>query len=162
MPPAITTLCADGDVQKILSVVGVKLRVDDDAAALQWAREEAAVDILGYVGLQYSPTALANSNWVLRRAAWLAARHLCSRRGNPVPGVIRKRCEQIEAQLQAVQDGRPIPDAPQSKQSVPVLSNQRVRLVPIPQVQTEPGRSTGKQQGYSTNNDQYDVTDYTQ
>jgi hypothetical protein len=46
------------------------------------------------------------------------------------------------------------------KAAVPVLSNQRVRLTPFPQAITETGRSTGTQEGYTPNNDNYDNFDY--
>lgn len=158
----ITQLCAAADVQKILSTSGVNLRTDDDAAATSWAIDAASVEFMGFAGLLYSTAALAASNWVLKTVAWLAAEALCERRNNAPSKPLARRCEKIREVGEDIRLGFfVIPDAPQSKQTVPVLRNQRVRLTPIPQVVTEPGRSTGHQEGYPTTNDPADFTDYT-
>lgn len=160
---AITTYCAAGDVQKILSATGVSLRVDDDADASLWAREEAAVLINGYCQLLYSIAALAASTWVTRQSAWFAARELCRRRNNPVPQPLAEKCEALDERFEDIRMGQfQIPDAPMRKANAPVLSQQRVRYVPIPQAVTERGRSTGTPEGYPTFDDQYDITDYGQ
>lgn len=160
---AITQLCAAGDVQKVLSQVGVNLRTDDDPTAMSWAIDTASMEFMGWAGLLYSVSALAASNWVVKTVQWLAAEALCERRNNAPSKRLTHRCEKIREVGEDIRLGYfVIPDAPQSKQTVPVLSNQRVRLVPVPQVVTEVGRSTGKQQGYAPFDDQQDYTDYSQ
>lgn len=159
---AITQLCAADDVQKILSAAGVSLRIDDDATATDWAIDTASMEFQGFAGLLYNTAALAASNWVKKTVAWLAAEALCERRNNAPSKKLAKRCEKIREVGEDIRLGFfVIPDAPQNKQTVPVLSNQRVRLVPIPQVVTETGRSTGTQEGYIPTDDGMDFTEYT-
>ncbi len=159
---AIVRYCAAADVSKVLSAAGVSLRVDDGDATVLDAIDEASVEVDGFALLLYSQTALLASQWVKKKCAWLAARFLCLRRGNAPSKAMAKECERIFDQLDEVRLGSlQIPDAPQRKAAAPVLSNQRVRLVPIPQAVTERGRSTGNPEGYPPHDDQYDPTDYT-
>jgi len=161
MPAVSVTFCDDSDVQKILSQTGAALRIDDDAGAAQWAREEATMELLEYLGFRYTTTAMQKSAWVTRKAAWISAKFYCERRGNPVPGSLADELYRQEsglyARLEQMRTGlRSIPDTMTRKADIPVLSNQRERLKPFPQAVTERGRSTGTPDGYTPFDDQTD------
>lgn len=158
---SITALCSSSDVQKILSSVGLSLRIDDDATATTWAIEEASVDVYGFAALQYEEADLVASNWITRIAARLAAWYVCIRRGNPVPKSIDRIKESAWEQLEQVETGKKkIPDAPMRKELAPVLSNLRVKMRPFPRTQVEVNRSTGTAEGYVRFVDQTDTLDY--
>lgn len=152
--------CTTTDVQRLLSVGGVALRTDDDANALTDAINEASTEIDFYCFQKYGPN-LASSLWVEMRCRVVAAALLCSRRGNPIPEGINWRYEKTIRDLESIQNGRlKIPNLPGQKTSVPVLSNQRAALVPLPRVITEPGRSTGTPEGYTQPQPIFDAYSY--
>ena len=163
MPTVSTTYTTAALVQKILGLSGVSLRVDDDTDAADWSREEASVEIEEFLLLNYTSTALAASNWVARTCAWLAAGYLCLRRLNAIPSALAEELARRRARLEQMRLGQlKVPDAMPRKGEAPVLSNQRVRLRPIPQAVTERGRSTGTPANYPQHDDWTDqYIDYT-
>lgn len=160
----ITQYCDAEAVKKILSAVGVKLRMEDDKEALSWSIDEASVDIDEYCLQSYTPASLSQSNWAAKQAAWRAAKYLCQRKNNPVPASLAEEVEKREERLEMVRTGLlKIPDAVKRKADVPVMTNQRVRLSPFPQSVSERGRSTGTPQGYTPHDDRTDQNiDYSQ
>ena len=142
--------CTSTDVQLVLSAEGVTLRSDDNAAAVSDAIDEASTEIDFYCARRYDPaSALANNLWVAKKCRVIAAAMLCTRRANPLPQGIVFRYEKTIKDLEGVQSGRvQIPLVAGRKTDVPVLSNQRAALSPLPRVITEMGRSTGTPQGY--------------
>jgi hypothetical protein len=63
--------------------------------------------------------------------------------------------------LERVQSGAArLPDVYESKANVPVLSNQRVTLTPVPRIVTVTQKSTGKPQNYPQFADNQDGLDY--
>jgi phage gp36-like protein len=157
---AQTQYCTPTDVNLLLSGQGVALRVDDDGntvvnpsgqtvnEAVNDAIEEASTEIDFYCLSKYG-AALSTSLWVTKQCRVLAAVALSTRRGNPIPEGLVFRYERTIAALESIQTGRvKIPGLAERKTAVPVLSNQRAALSPLPRVVTEPGRSTGTPQGY--------------
>lgn len=151
MATAYTAYCTSAEVQLILSSTGVTLRVDDDATATADCIEEASADIIGACTPRYTEAGLSASRWVNRRARWLSAYYLCIRRNNPAAKSLKSRYDDVQEELRQIrEDGRMVPNASESKESVPVVSGQRVSMGPIPnRVTTEPSRSTGTPENYS-------------
>lgn len=150
MPSAYTAYCTSAQVQLVLSSTGVSLRVDDDSNATADCIEEASADIIGACVPRYTEAGLSASRWITRRAIWLSAYYLCIRRNNPAAKSLQKRYDDIQEELRQIrEDGRMVPDASETKESVPVVSGQRVSMAPIPnRLTTEPSRSTGTPEGY--------------
>lgn len=152
-------------IQTRISSAGVSLRVDHDATATAQCISDASTEINGYCQLLYSVEALAASAWVELKARDIAVYFLCLLRNNPVPQVVQARYDKAIKDLERVQAGGvQIPDAAMRRAAVPTLSNQRVRLQPVPQVVTVTGLSTypaGQPSGYVQHtDDRSDNTDY--
>jgi phage gp36-like protein len=132
----VVLYCDQGSVERYLSAQGVSLRLDDDGdgyisdteqAALTDALIEASETCNFYLFWKYTPTMLATSNWVNRKATLLAAYRLCSRRGNPPPQIVVEDAARVEEDLKAVADGgRMVPNLALRRVLAPVFSNTRV------------------------------------
>lgn len=145
-------------IERRISSTGVSLRIDDDANSLTSTIEDATTEVNGYCQLLYTTTALAASEWIAMKTTDIALYFLCMRRANPVPHSVQVRYDKAIADLEKVHSGVwLVPDAPTRQAAVPTLSNQRVRLQPIPRTVTEMGRSTGTQEGYKPFNDPIDT-----
>lgn len=154
------------EVEKRLSVLGVDLRTDDwipSGTVIDAAIEDASVEIDGYLLYLFSAASLASSPWIKKKATDLALCYLCGRRGNPIPQSIKERCELAREQLEQVANGQMvIAELAFRDVAVPTLTNQRVRLRPVPQVVNVPGRSTlpERREGYTPHDDRSDGINY--
>ena len=161
---SITHYCTWADVTNRISSDAADARTDDaSAAAATDVLDSAAVEVNGYLQLLYDVASLAQSNWVRFKCRDIAVYLLCLRRNHPVPISVAAMYEKAIKDLERVQSGEMrLPDVAENKANVPVLSNQRVSLSPFPRVQNSPGKGTGKQEGYTPNNDDNDRFDYSQ
>lgn len=135
-PPARSVVyCTQTDVERILSVTGVRDRLDDDqdgyvSTAEQARMTEICEDVSDTVDFycwdRYSPDQLSLSSWVLKRSAELAAYFLCTTRANPVPQSIMDRAQKAEDWLEQVHEGRyRIPSCVLRRSQAPVWSSIR-------------------------------------
>ena len=128
--------------------VGVTLRTND-VDRLPQAISDASIEVDGYALLMYGANSLAASSWVEKKARDLAVYYLCAGRLNPFPQSVQAIYDKAITDLEKVRGGSiTIPDAAQSKASVPVMSNVRIRQTPVPHTDVEMGRSTGTPEGY--------------
>lgn len=146
-PPAtVTAFVSVTDLQNECSQAGVSLRSDDYAQAGQLACNDASIEAEGYAVPRYSVANLQTSNWWWLKVKQLAVFHLCKRRMNAVPGSAVQQYELALEDLRGIRSGKlQIPDCAQSKAAIPVLSQLRVRMSPVPITVVETGRSTGQQ-----------------
>jgi phage gp36-like protein len=148
MPPptTVTAFIQLEDLQNECSAQGVALRSDDYNAAGQLAIDDASIEAIGYAVPRYAVTSLQQSNWFWLKVKQLSVFHLCKRRLNPAPQSSVQQYERAIADLEGVRSGKlQIPDVAQSKAAIPVLSQLRVRMSPVPVTVVETGRSTGQQ-----------------
>ena len=150
--------CQLGDLQDRLSALGVSLRTDDAPPdAYGNAILRAGVTIEQYCGPRYSLPSLLGNDWVTQTATTLAVKHLCGRRGNPVPQSLLDDYKEAMEELKQVRKGQlPIFGAAVRRQGCPVMSNVRVRLRPEPHSRREPARSTttgGRPTDYTVHQD---------
>lgn len=128
------TYCVTADVEFVLSAAGVTACLDDDetgrrsAQADDWidrAIEIAADKINQKVTRQYKLTDLSASNtWLRDTNAYLAAKALCMRRGNPAPESISGEVQERESMLEQIRWGRDrIPQQRPSADHTPAVSN---------------------------------------
>ena len=120
--PLAYTFCQQSDVEQILSINGVSLRLDDDNnGAISAAEQNRMTDCINaatetcryYLYSKYTDAILATSNFVNRACAWLAAYELCATRGNPAPDSIIDEAERWEEKLKAICDnGKRVPGLP--------------------------------------------------
>ena len=158
---AITSYITSAELQLEMSASGISLRVDDDSTATAQAIADASIEADGYALLRYNRTVLAASDWYKLKVKHIAQFMLATRRLNPCPQSAQIKYGKAIADLEKVQSGLVnICDAPGRKEEAPVLSNQRVRVVPFPRTVTERGRSTGQPEGYTQHDDSTDVMDY--
>ena len=158
---AITQYCDWPTVQKRISAEAAELRLDDDPSAKDDVLDEASVEINGYLQLNYTVENLAASDWVKFRARDIAVYLLCLRRNHPPPRSVQARYDKAIKDLERCAAGLiRLPDVAEHKANVPVLSNQRVQMIPFPRVQTVQGTSTGNPQNYSQHVDATDQFDY--
>lgn len=113
MPPAAltTVYTSRADVEDLLSVIAVNLRVDDNASGIITSDEEARVTRSTYVGTafvnryciqRYEEAQLATSWSVWHWATVRAAFWLCCRRGNPIPGSLAQLMKETVDELKEV------------------------------------------------------------
>jgi hypothetical protein len=156
-----TLYCSLLDVHSAAGPDYVNLRLDDDPEAVGDILDEACRDIDFYCVERYRDN-LVRSAHVRRWAALRAAILLGDRRGNGAPAALQKRWDDLVTQkLGPVQQGGAnIPDIPEKKAAVPVLSNVSVQNWPTPRVVVQGPRSTGTPAGYDQRRDQLDILDY--
>lgn len=129
--------CDKGDVERLLSAEGVRLRLDDDGDGavnedeeediLNDCVSEATETVLYYCWAKYDPSVLALNPWVNRVASHFAAYALCRVRGNPVPEPMVNYLLEVEKKLKEVRDGNGlVPRAPLLRRLAPRVSNARV------------------------------------
>lgn len=158
---AITTYCSWEDVTNRVSAAGADARVDDDPSVQADVLESAAIEVNGYLQLRYSVEDLATSNWVRFKTRDVAVYLLFLRRGHPPTQSATLLYDKAIADLEKVAAGTTrVADIAENKAAVPVLSNQRVTLIPFPRVQTVQGKSTGTPESYPQHVDQHDQLDY--
>lgn len=159
--PAITLYCSWADVTNRIGTGGADDRVDDDPTTQTDVLESAAVEVNGYLQLNYEPSQLATSNWVRFKTRDVAVYLLCLRRNAPPPQSVQAMYEKAIADLEKVQAGLlRVPDVYERKANVPVLSNQRVTLSPFPRVVNVPQKGTGNPEDYPAHNDNQDNFEY--
>lgn len=159
----MSSYCTSQDIVDRISSSGQTLRLDDFTAGANRdaliARiiENASAQVDLYLLPRYDAAVLAANTWVIHATADLALCILCRRRGNPPPGPIKEQCDAVLETMKEIKDGElALPEAPERKESVPVMSNVRVRLDPFPRTVVERSRSTGNPQGYPQNTDNLD------
>lgn len=136
------------EMERILSQIGVNLRIDDlDVAGSEGALEsfyiDATLTIDTYVQHYYEPQDLYSSYWVRLRASWLACYYLSQRRGNPA--LFQLRYNQILEELERVQLGElVIPGLPTRFDLTPAMSNIVIdERFTIDKIRVHPSISTG-------------------
>lgn len=155
--PTIAPLTTQERVESRFGQIGVDNNTDDDIGSLGGIINDATVECLGYVSRMYSDTQLQSSNWIELKVRDIAVFLLCCRRGNEAPHSVQAAYDKAIADLTRVQTGEmTIPDAATRKTSAPTLSNQRVRLWPVPNIVNTPHSSTGNPEGYVTSDDRTD------
>lgn len=137
MPAALATLfCSEEDLRYVLSEVGVDLRVIDnagfeaasavEAGYITRALTQGTTKVKRYCN-QYDPADLATTWSVNEWASIIAARWLCSRRGNPVPSSLEKMYDETMEELELVKGGTLlIEDIGYRSPAWPTLTNVRV------------------------------------
>lgn len=129
--------CSDNDVEALLSEEGVNLRLDDNqdgavnaAELLRLTRQAcnyATSKVNDFCAGRYDPADLETSWTVNEWATVIAARWLCSRRGNPVPGSLKERLAEVMDELKQVKSGQySLQDLAERTSSAPIWSNTRV------------------------------------
>jgi len=99
------------DVEKVLSELGVTLRIDDNANGvgettnLTYALEEASEQVDFHLLQRYTASDLTASDYVTKATAAIAACLLSRRRANSVPPSLGQSCEKYEKQLKMIMDG---------------------------------------------------------
>lgn len=149
-------------IEKRVGTSGTDLRIDDDTDSIDNVIEDATTEVNGYCQRLYDTTTLATSEWVMKKTTDIAVFFLCLRRLNSAPKAAQFMYEKAIMDLEKIQAGMMmIPDIPMTKASVPVMSNQSVRMRPWPRVVTDRGRSTGTAEGYRKFDNTSDFFDYT-
>lgn len=159
---AVTQFCSWDDVAKRFSAVGAKLRVDDNLDdAQQDILDEASVEVLGYLGLNYPLAGLVLSQQVRFYTRDVACYLASIRRGNPCNKSIEDRYNATIETLKLLMRGSMVlADTAMQKYNAPVLSNLRVRSFPVNETKVVQGTSTGTAAGYPQHVDTFDVIDY--
>ncbi|WP_020475713.1 phage protein Gp36 family protein [Zavarzinella formosa] len=158
MPAIVPPLTTRARIESRIGQLGADLRIDDDSLSLDDVIADATTEAKGYVSRLYSDDALASSNWIELKVRDIAAYFLCLRRLNDAPPSAKLAYDKAIADLEKIQSGETqIPDAAMTKQAAPVLTNQRLRLWPFPNIVNVPSRSTGNPEGYYSHDDPTDV-----
>lgn len=158
-----TAYCDLRAVQRIMSVAGINLRVDDDPAVYPTVIDEASREVDLYLLHRYDEANLPASRWVEHCTATVAAWLFCTRRGNPAPTGIQKRYEHYLERLEKIASGlMHVPGLAPRRTDVPTLSNVRVRLDPFPRtvVERTRGGSRNHPQDYTQHLDSREWFDY--
>ena len=119
-------------IQKVLSADGVNLAIDDDPSSWADAADEASRDIEFYLLQGYTSAQLQTSPWVEFCCRVVAARCLCTRRGNPIPPGIQLRYDDYLVKLEAIMAGTMhVPGLSRRRVDAPTLAIPRVRVGPF-------------------------------
>jgi hypothetical protein len=154
---AVVLYCKGSDLDDRLSAAGVARRADDDARVTASILRRAATRVNFYLLPQYTADQLVLSEWVRERTADVAAYMHATYRGNPAPLPIKMESDMALAELESIRLGQArVPDVSARKAQVPVLSQPRADLFPIPRTVIERGRSTGSPDGYSRRDDPFE------
>lgn len=134
------TYCIAYDVEFVLSAAGVTACLDDDETGLRsteadaWldrAIDVAAAKINQHVRHQYKLTDLAGmaNTWLRDTNAYLAAKVLATRRGNPCPESLVDEVKERELALVEIRWGREsIPEQRPSFEHIPTVTNFKPQL----------------------------------
>lgn len=106
--------CQQSDIEDVLSVDGLSLRLDDNNDGAVDATEQGrvtrsiyyATSRLGMYLSRYNAADLQQSQVVTEWAAIFATRWLCNRRGNGVPSGIQEAYDEAMLEIKEVQAGR--------------------------------------------------------
>lgn len=132
--------CIASDVEFVLSAAGVTACLDDDETGLRSAEADALLDraidtaagkINQHVRHQYKLTDLAGltNTWLRDTNAYMAAKVLATRRGNPCPESLVDEVKERELTLVEIRWGREsIPQQLPSHEHIPTVSNFRPEL----------------------------------
>lgn len=151
MAEPTTAWCTVADVEARFSELGVDYHTDDDAASGTRACLRATREVYFYLSARYNDADLEGSGWVEERVIDLATYYIDTRRADPAGEPVLKDYERAIELLEKVQRAElnigalPLRKA---RGGVPSLSNQRVKLGPIPVVVTERKKSTGDPRDY--------------
>lgn len=111
-----TLLCSQADIETVLSVIGLKLALDDDRSGsisaapestylsdcIKWATAEA----VSYIGRRYEVTQMANSDAVREAVAVRAALRTRRHRADPVPESLAEWADDIMDWYEKVREGK--------------------------------------------------------
>lgn len=134
------TYCVAADVEFVLSAAGVTACLDDGEEGVRSAEADdlldRAIDIAAgkinqHVRHQYKLSDLtpATNTWLRDTNAYLAAKVLATRRGNPCPESLVEEVKEREATLVEIRWGREsIPQQLPSFEHIPTVSNYKSRL----------------------------------
>ena len=141
----MASYCTLTDVQRVLSVAGVNLRLDDDPSVYPAVLDEASRQVDLYLVGDYDAAGLADNAWVRYATATFAAWEFATRRGNPAPTGIQKRFERYEDRLEKIAAGlMHVPGLARRRTDVPTLSQPRIRLDPYPRTVIERKRGSSR------------------
>lgn len=141
--PATTAYCALADVQRVLSVAGVNLRLDDDPSIYLDVIDEASREVDLYLLHRYQESDLAVNRWVKHCAATIAAWMFSTRRGNPAPVGVQSRFDHYLERLERIAANRmSLSGIAPRRVEAPTLSAPRIRLDPYPRTVIERSRSS--------------------
>lgn len=164
---SVTQFTTTAKIKKQISLDAYTLRTDDSATdtdvnLISQVIDDASLEALEYLGLNYSMAELQASNVVEKHTRYIAVKILCERRINPVPQSAILRYEKTIAYLEQLQSmEKMLPDAMPGKGFAPVLSNVSEKRRPLPHAAVDRRRSTGKGEGYIQHRDiTEDVLDY--
>lgn len=136
MTDSATLLCSQGDVESVLSVLGLALALDDDrsgsiasspestylADCIKWATAEC----VGYLARRYEITQLSNSDSVREAVAVRAAVRARRHRTNPTPEGLEEWSDEIMEWYEKVRKGDvDLGMIPEASPSRPGVINQR-------------------------------------
>jgi hypothetical protein len=134
------TYCVAADVEFVLSAAGVTACLDDGEEGVRSAEADdlldRAIDVAAgkinqHVRHQYKLSDLtpATNTWLRDTNAYLAAKVLAMRRGNPCPESLVEEVKEREAALVEIRWGREsIPQQSPSFEHIPSVSNFRPEL----------------------------------
>jgi hypothetical protein len=148
--------CTVADVERVLSAAGLAAREADDPAVSDDLLDEAASLVEEHVLPHYAAGDLSGNDWVTYCAADIAAFLWCERRGNPPPASIQAKYERRIKSLERVAANKTqIPGLARRRNSVPRLSNVRIKSGPVPHTVVERHRSPARErpQDYTQNTD---------
>lgn len=122
--PSTTHYSSEAEVMRIMGAYAINLHTEDQQDPTNMWTEilndaDSTVDM--YLNQFYASANLTNNSWVRRRATYLAAAELSSRRGNPQ--LFANRRNQIYEELMMVKTGQIHLSVPRLGHSGPVMSN---------------------------------------
>jgi hypothetical protein len=131
---AAAVYCTQGDVEAVLSVEGLSLRMDDDQSGTVVDPEAnfnvfarwAGGRIKMYLGGRYDDAELARSWAVNEFASIMVAKRYCMRRGNPVPDSIKEAFDETMELLKEIKANQmSLEDVPERTSNSPSYRNIR-------------------------------------
>jgi len=136
--------CTQDDMEQVLSVSGVELRLDDYPSDTNFVIDDASALIDAYLLTRYDPAQLGQSRWVRHACTDIAIYNLCMRRANSVPGSILKKYEDTIKMLEKAAVGAlKLGDISPKRPAIPFMSNMRPSVNPWPRTVVQKEKSTG-------------------
>ena len=98
------TYTSQREMERIFTMLGVQLRVNDDLNSVEDCINEATAHFDFYLSPRYDPQKIHTNQWIRRNASWYACWLLSQRKGNPKQ--FQSRAEAIEKELEKIRLGR--------------------------------------------------------
>lgn len=133
---AAVNYCTQGDIEFVLSVVGLRLTLDDDRSGsisstpestyLSQCIEFATAEVNSYIFRRYDPNQLVNSSRIKEVAAVIAAAKARRHRTDPLPEGLAEWLDEVMEWLKEVRDMKAdVAGVPERCPSRPGIINQR-------------------------------------